>query len=71
MVECLAWLGYFGEGPAYLPEKVTETYYDDGIYGSNESETEYVSSSSGTVAAEYWDDNYMIYSYITEDELPE
>ena len=67
VVECLAWLGYFGEGPAYLPEKVTQTEDDY----SAEYETEYVSRSSGTVAVEYDDDGYMSYSYITEDELPE
>ena len=72
VVECLAWLGYFGEGPAYLPEKVTQT---EDEY-STEYETEYVSRSSGTVAAEYYyndsnNNGYMSYSYITEDELPE
>ena len=85
MVECFAWLGYFGEGPAYLPEKVTTedvTYSGDDYdgYYSDEYEMEYVSGSSGTVAVEYCDnkdsnhddsESYNSYSYITEDELPE
>ena len=67
VVKGLAWLGYFGEEPAYLPENVTLT---EDEY-SAEYETEYVSRSSGTVAVEYYNDSYMSYSYITEDELPE